>query len=75
MEPESLEDSEPEGPQAEELDTSSSSWIEGASYLDGTLTVTIKGEEYEYEIDDSTWEAFKSAMSFGSFYREFIRGT
>lgn len=65
----------------ESLDTSRSSFIEGASYYScdgntGFLLIEIRNTEYIYQnVPLSVWKNFKSAESLGRFYGRNIKGS
>jgi hypothetical protein len=64
----------------ETVNTSKSSWVKGASYhscngISGFFILETAKKEYIYSgVDINTWEGFKNASSFGSFYNEKIKG-
>jgi len=64
----------------ESVNTSKSSWVRGASYYScdsqkGFLIIkTDKGEYIHQNLPVETWNAFKKASSFGSYYNNFIKG-
>lgn len=53
-----------------------STFIQRATFNDGTLTVYFKsGLTLNYDsVDESTWQAFKTSSSKGSFYATKIKG-
>ncbi len=64
-------------PYFEYLDTSKSSWIEGAWYDKSKqyLIINLKGTNYHYcSLDEGTWRRFKGSSSFGSAYSASIKG-
>ncbi len=61
----------------EDLDTSKSSWIEGAWYDDDNqyMIMNLDGTYYQYcEVPESVWSKYKKAESFGSDYNAYIKG-
>jgi len=64
----------------EEVNTSSSSWIRGASYyscdgLTGYFILKTDDKEYIYSgMPIEVWQRFKNAESFGSEYNKSIKG-
>ncbi len=64
-------------PEWEYLDTSRSSWIEGARYDEEEryMIINLQGTNYHHcNLPRSTWESFKNADSFGSDYNSYIKG-
>ena len=65
---------------SEELDTSKSSWLRSASYFScdkqtGYLIIYTDKKSYIHaNVPLRTWQSFKNAESFGSFYSKNIRG-
>jgi hypothetical protein len=65
---------------SDEVDTSKSSWIRGASYHScngNTGFLIVNTEYYSYVHQDvpiALWEDFKKANSFGSFYNQNLKG-
>ena len=61
----------------EYLDTSESSWVEGAWYDSDNeyMVINLNGVYYHYcEMPDSAWSRFELSESFGSDYNEYIKG-
>ncbi len=64
----------------ETVDTSRSSWIEGARYLScdgktGFLLLRAGGRTYVHQdVPLEIWEGFKSAASLGSYYNRLLKG-
>jgi len=67
-------------PFKESVNTTSSSWITGASYYScdrqkGFLIISTTGSEYIHQdLPLSFWKGFKEASSFGSYYSHNIKG-
>jgi hypothetical protein len=64
-------------PRFEYLDTSGSSLVRGAWYDDSKkyMIINLNGTNYHYcGLPLSTWNEFKAASSFGSFYNSDIKG-
>lgn len=65
---------------SDNVDTSRSSWIEGANYYqcdDSVSFLIIKTKSNSYihkNVPQSTWYAFKEATSFGKFYNKHLKG-
>jgi hypothetical protein len=61
----------------EYLDTSKSSWINGAWYdsYEDYMVINLNSSYYHYcDMPSSTWNAFEKANSFGSTYNSLIKG-
>jgi hypothetical protein len=64
----------------ESVNTSKSSWIRGATYYScdskkGFLIIRTDDREYIHQnVPIETWNGFKNASSFGSFYNNYIKG-
>ncbi|MHC1730665.1 MAG: KTSC domain-containing protein [Bacteroidales bacterium] len=62
------------------VNTSSSSWIRGATFYScdaivGFLIIETDTKDYIHQrVPMSTWKDFKKARSFGSFYHKYIKG-
>ena len=64
-------------PRWEYLNTSKSSWVRGAWYDDDNdyMIINLSGTYYHYcSLPQSTWNSFKRASSFGSYYNAYIKG-
>jgi KTSC domain len=65
---------------SESVNTSKSSWVRSAEYYscDGKTGFFILGtDKKEYIFKDvprEIWDGFKNAVSFGSYYNQYIRG-
>lgn len=62
----------------EYLDTSESSFVNGAWYdsWDDEMVIMLEGTYYQYcYLPEEVWKDFKSASSFGSFYNSSIKGS
>lgn len=65
---------------SDNVDTSRSSWIEGATYYrcedsKGYLILKTKANSYIHQnVPQSTWNSFKEASSFGKFYNKHLKG-
>jgi hypothetical protein len=64
----------------ESVNTSKSSWIRGADYFScdgqkGFLIIKADDRDYIHQnVPIDTWNGFKKANSFGSYYSNFIKG-
>ncbi len=65
---------------SDQLDTSRSSWIRGASYYGcntntGFLLIRTDSSSYLHQgVPLEVWKGFKTANSFGSYYNNNIKG-
>lgn len=62
----------------EYLDTSKSSWINGAWYdsVEDYMIIDLSGTKYQYcGLQDNIWNRFKNASSFGTDYNSYIKGS
>ena len=64
----------------ESVNTSKSSWVRGADYYscdgqEGYLIIKADDRDYIHQnVPIDTWNGFKKASSFGSYYNNFIKG-